>query len=118
LARATRSNLRGDVDTDDLAGERERSLAKTAPDVEEPFTLDKSQLFTFPCPQTERCRPLGGRVHRVDEHSDIRVVIHPLVAEPMCVVAFDLARLRRPRAGSRPTIIAGSDVLTIRVSSS
>ena len=91
----------GKVDTNDLTGiaeidgERERSITPTAPDVEEPFPGDESQMFAFPRPQLPRCRPLRGRVHRADEHCDVRIIIHPLIAQPVCVVAFDALRLRQ-----------------------
>ncbi len=51
-------HLRGDVDADQLpgvaeiGGERVRSLAQAAPDVEQPLALDELQLLTFPRART------------------------------------------------------------------
>jgi hypothetical protein len=100
-------HLCGNVDANDLTGltkivsERERGLTQTAPNVEEPFALDESQLFAFPCPQTQRCGPPRGRADRFDEHSDVRIIIHPLVAESMRVVAFDGERVRQRQGQDR-----------------
>lgn len=85
-------HLGGHVDTNylsvlaEILSEGESRLTETAADVEQPLSPTELQLFALPRPQPARRLPPGGGVHRGEQHSDVCIVIYPLVAEAMRVV--------------------------------
>ena len=92
----------GRVDADDLPafaeilGERERCLPEAAAHVEQSFTRSEAEMCSLPRPQPERRVPSGGSVHRGEEHVDVRIIVDPLVAEPVRVLRRHAARVRVP----------------------
>ena len=90
-------HLLGRIDADDLTafaeilGERERCLPEAAAHVEQPFTGREAESCSLPRSQSERRVPSGGAVHRVEEHVDVRILIDPLVAEPVGVLGTHAA---------------------------
>ena len=81
----------------EVLGERERGFPEPAADVEQSFALGQVELVSLPCPEPARRVPAGGPVHRGEEHRDVRILIHPLVAEPMRVLCRHGTRVRRGR---------------------
>ena len=99
----------GRVDADDLTtvaeihGELERNFPEATAHVEQPLARSQGEMRSLPRPQPACRLPSGGPIHRGEEHVDVRVIVHPLVAEPMRLACRHAASVRARLSASTAT---------------